>query len=63
MSVPSVGTSQAPVSPVGTETEVHRGKAEPNRQANGENSSRTTKPTGAQPLNSSGRGQIINIIV
>jgi hypothetical protein len=63
MSVSSVGASHGPITPIGTETKVQRGKTEQSQQATGEPSNKTAKPTGAQPLNSSGRGQVINLIV
>lgn len=60
MSISSVG--QGPVSPVNTQTQVQN--KQPQTQASSSsNSSSTSNTTGAQPLNSSGRGQVVNLVV
>jgi len=60
MSIPSVG--QGPVSPINTNTQVQN--KQPQAQASSSsNTSSNSSNTGAQPLNSSGRGQVINLVV
>ena len=60
MSISSVG--QGPVSPVNTQTQVQN--KQPQTQASSSsNSSSTSNTTGAQPLNTSGRGQVVNLVV
>jgi hypothetical protein len=60
MSISSVG--QGPVSPVNTQTQVQN--KQPQTQASSSsNSSSTSSTTGAQPLNTSGRGQVVNLVV
>jgi len=60
MSISSVG--QGPVTPATTNNTVQQ---KPTTQAtnSASNSSSTTNTTGAQPLNTSGRGQIVNLVV
>ncbi len=60
MSISSVG--QGPVSPVNTQTQVQN--KQPQTQASSSsNSSSSSNTTGAQPLNTSGRGQVVNLVV
>jgi len=60
MSISSVG--QGPVSPVNTQTQVQN--KQPQTQASSSsNSSSASNTTGAQPLNTSGRGQVVNLVV
>jgi hypothetical protein len=62
MSVSSIG--QGPVSPVNTNGQVQGGKPQQYQAAdNNASSNNTAKPTGTQPLNSSGRGQVVNLVV
>lgn len=63
MSISSVG-QQGPVSPINTNAQVQGGKQQQTRAAdNNTQSNNTTKPAGAQPLNASGRGQVVNLVV
>jgi hypothetical protein len=61
MSISSVG--QGPVSPIDTNAQVQN--KQPQTQASGSSStsSSASKSTGRQPLNSSGRGQVVNLVV
>jgi hypothetical protein len=61
MSISSVG--QGPVSPIDTNAQVQN--RQPQTQASGSSStsSSASKPTGGQPLNTSGRGQVVNLVV
>lgn len=60
MSISSVG--QGPVSPINTNTQVQN--KQPQTQASSSsNSSSSSNTTGAQPLNTSGRGQVVNLVV
>lgn len=64
MSISSVG--QGPVSPVNTNTQVQN--KQPQTQASSSSSSSSissssSNTTGAQSLNSSGRGQVVNLVV
>jgi hypothetical protein len=63
MSISSVG--QGPVAPTNTTTQQVPGdKVQPSQAANNySQSADTSKLAGTQPLNSSGRGQIVNLIV
>lgn len=63
MSISSVG-QQGPISPVNTNAQVQGGKPQQTQATdNNTASNNTTKPTGAQPLNTSGRGQVVNLVV
>ncbi len=62
MSVSSVG--QGPVSPTNTNAQVQGGKQQQAQASDNNNqSTSSTKGFGAQPLNSSGRGQVVNLVV
>lgn len=63
MSISSVG-QQGPVTPVNTNAQVQGGKPQQTRATDDNTqSNNTTKPTGAQSLNTSGRGQVVNLVV
>jgi len=61
MSITSVG-QQGTVSPTTTNNQVQN-KPQKTQTANSNPTNNTTKPTGAQPLNASGRGQVVNLVV
>jgi len=61
MSISSVG--QGPVSPINTNTQVQNKQPQAQASSSSNNSSGSSKSTGAQPLNSSGRGQVVNLVV
>ncbi len=61
MSISSVG--QGPVSPINTNSQVQSKPSQTQASAGANTASNASKSTGAQPLNSSGRGQVINLIV
>ncbi|HLZ67830.1 MAG TPA: hypothetical protein VKQ29_16515 [Aliidongia sp.] len=61
MSVSSV--DQGPIAPINTNAQVQGGKQQ-KTQASGNNSpSNNSTKLGAQPLNASGRGQVVNLVV
>lgn len=66
MSISSVGQQGpvTPVTPVNTNAQVQGGKPQQTRATDDNTqSNNTTKPTGAQSLNTSGRGQVVNLVV
>jgi hypothetical protein len=62
MSITSVG-QQGPVSPINTNSQVPNGRPQQTQATDNNQTNGTTKPTGAQPLNASGRGQVVNLVV
>jgi hypothetical protein len=62
MSISSVGQG-GPTSPINTNAQVQN--RQPQTQASGGSgtSSSSSNSAGAQPLNSSGRGQVVNLVV
>ena len=62
MSVSSIG-QQGPVSPINTNAQVQTKQQQAQAKGNDTQSNNATKPTGAQPLNTSGRGQVVNLVV
>jgi hypothetical protein len=61
MSISSVG--QGPVSPIATNNQVQNKPQQTPASGSVNTASNPSKPTGAQPLNSSGRGQVVNLVV
>jgi len=61
MSITSVG-QQGPVSPTTTNNQVQN-KPQQTQTASSNPTNTATKPNGAQPLNASGRGQVVNLVV
>jgi hypothetical protein len=61
MSISSVG--QGPVSPINTNTQVQNKQPQTQASSSSNTSSSSSNSSGAQPLNSSGRGQVINLVV
>ena len=61
MSISSVG--QGPVSPIDTNAQVQNRQPQTRASSSSSTSSGASKPTGGQPLNTSGRGQVVNLVV
>lgn len=61
MSISSVG--QGPVSPIKTNTQVQNKQPQTHASSSSSSSSSSSNTTGAQPLNTSGRGQVVNLVV
>ncbi|HEV2673528.1 MAG TPA: hypothetical protein VGV37_03235 [Aliidongia sp.] len=61
MSISSVG--QGPVSTINTNGQVQGRQQQLQATDNNNQSNKSAKPTGVQPLNSSGRGQVVNLVV
>ena len=61
MSISSVG--QGPVSPINTNSQIQGKQQQTQSSDSNPPSSSSTKTTGAQPLNPSGRGQVVNLVV
>jgi hypothetical protein len=61
MSISSVG--QGPVSPIKTNDQVQYKQQQTQNSSNNSNSSSASNSAGAQPLNTSGRGQVVNLVV
>jgi hypothetical protein len=61
MSISSVG--RGPVSPIKTNTQVQTKQPQAQASSSSTTSSNSSSTTGAQPLNTSGRGQVVNLVV
>jgi hypothetical protein len=62
MSISSVGQG-GPASPINTNAQVQNRQPQAQGSGNSSTSSSSSKSAGAQPLNTSGRGQVVNLVV